>query len=85
MARNKAREEVSHYPASKEFMSWAGSLSGLLTTIKTKYGGIVEMVESPEWDESETIYAAQLLRSLKVHITKVERELTCHENQKTKV
>ncbi len=71
------------YPASDEFIVWAHSLSGMLTRMKSEYGGVAEMVEHPTWDEGKTIYALHLLQSLRKHIAQVERELHVHVEEKS--
>lgn len=48
---------MAHYPASDEFIVWAQSLSGLLTAVSRKYGGVSEMLERPDWNDSRTDYA----------------------------
>ena len=67
------------YTASDEFIAWAQSVSGLLTTIKTKYGGVEEMVERPDWDGARTEFALSLLRGFLLrNISKMEKELADH-------
>ncbi len=70
------------FPASDEFIVWAQSLSGLLTKIRTEYGSMPEMVESPEWDEGRTHYALSLIKSLNKQLTQIEEELTAHVSEK---
>ena len=67
---------------SKEFVNWAESLSGFLTTIETRYGGIQQMLESNDWDDSKTEYATDLIRSLHQHLGKIEREMVEHVTEK---
>jgi hypothetical protein len=69
---------TTKYGASDEFVSWAESLSGLLTTIDTKYGGAECMLERADWDESRTEYALQLVRDLRVHLQRLEEEMVSH-------
>lgn len=46
--------------------------------MKTEYGGISEMVERPDWDDSKTKPMLNLLKALKLNISKVEKELNDH-------
>ena len=64
--------------ASDKFVAWAQSLSGMLTTMKTEYGSISDMVERSDWDGAKTEFALTLLRSLRSNITKIEKELSDH-------
>lgn len=73
---------MQRFPASDEFIVWAQSLSGMLTKMRTDYGSISEMVECPEWDEAKTDVALKLLRSLKFHLGKIEKELSSHVSGK---
>jgi transcription termination factor NusB len=66
------------FVASDECVAWAESLSGMLTKIKTTYGGIGEMVESPEWNESKTVYFLQLLKGLRRQLATIDKELSEH-------
>jgi hypothetical protein len=66
------------FPASDEYVVWAQSLSGMLTKIKTTYGSVSEMVEHPEWDEGQTEYFLQLIKSLHRHLAATDKELTGH-------
>lgn len=70
------------YPASDEFIVWAQSLSGMLTEMRTKYGGIAEMVERSDWDGAKTDLALKLLKTLRTNLTKVEKELANHVSGK---
>ncbi len=74
--------KVRRFPVSDQLIQWAQSLSGMLTTIKVQYGDISEMVEHPEWDESQTGYALSLLKSLRIHLSQLEEELTIHVEEK---
>lgn len=74
--------ELMRFSASDEFMAWATSLSGMFTKIRTEYGSVAEMVESPEWDEGRTERALILIKSLHTQLAKIEKELTIHVNQK---
>ncbi len=66
---------MTKYSASDEVIARLQSVSGLLTTIKTKYGGAGQMVERPDCDDARTDFALNMLRSLKANISKVEKEL----------
>lgn len=66
------------YPASDEYVIWAQSLSGMLTKIKTTYGGIGEMVEHRDWDEGKTQYFLQLVKGLHRHLKSIDKELSDH-------
>jgi hypothetical protein len=67
---------------SDQFIAWGESLSGFLSTVKVKYGGAANMVERPDWDDSKTEYAVQLVRSLRRHLSKLEQELSQHVEAK---
>jgi hypothetical protein len=73
---------MSRFKASDEFIAWAQSLSGMLTKIRTDYGGISKMVERPDWDENKTDIAVKLLNSLGVNVNKVKKELADHVSGK---
>ena len=70
------------FEASDEFIVWAQSLSGMLTKMKTEYGGIAEMVEHRSWDEGKTNYALALIKSLHQHIAQLDAELSSHVDEK---
>lgn len=70
------------FSASDEFVAWAQSLGGMLTKMRTQYGSMAEMVESPEWDEGRTERALALIKSLCSQLAKIEEELTIHVNDK---
>ena len=70
------------FVASDEFVVWAQSLSGMLTTMRTQYGSMAEMVEHRDWDEGKTQYAMVLIRSLHKHIAQIDRELSHHVEEK---
>ena len=67
-----------NFTASNEFTASAQSVSGMLTKIKTEYGGISAMVERADWDTAKTDFALSLLRTLRSHVTKIEKELSSH-------
>ena len=69
---------AKQYPASDEFIVWAQSLSGMLTKLRTEYGSMAEMVECPQWDRARTDFALKLLKTLRTHVTKAEKELANH-------
>ena len=55
----------------------AHSLSGMITKVKTQYGGVGEMIESPTWDESKTdIAVALLMKGLKKEVGEINKELS---------
>lgn len=70
------------FVASDKFIAWASSLSGMLTSIKTEYGGIAEMVESAQWDEGKTEYAIALLDGLRREVADMHKELESHVAEK---
>ena len=73
---------ANKFAASDELIVWAQSLSGMLTKIRTEYGGIAQMVERPDWDESKTDLALKLMKSLKINISRMEKELASHVSGK---
>ncbi len=70
------------YKASDDFIAWAQSLSGMLTKIRTEFGSVSAMIEHPEWDESKTDNALFLIKSLRAHLSKIDRELSSHVQEK---
>lgn len=68
--------------ASDQFIVWLQSVSGMLTTIRTEYGSVEELLEHPEWDESRTILTQSLVNALHAHIREIDEELTEHVSQK---
>lgn len=70
------------FTASDEFITWAQSLSGMLTNIRTKFGSIAEMVEHPTWDEAKTQHALAMVKSLHQHLQELDSELTSHVHEK---
>lgn len=74
--------EMTEYVASDEFIVWLESLSGMLTKIKAEYGGIVALVEHPDWDENRTIHAARLVQALRHHLHSIDEELAEHVKEK---
>lgn len=73
---------TKQFSASDEFIVWAQSLSGMLTRIRTQYGSLAEMLESPEWDENKTEYAVRLMKSLHSHLRDIETEMSSHAREK---
>lgn len=70
--------------ASHEFIVWAESLSGMLTSLRTSYGSTEEMLERPDWDESKTEYLLELVRCLRDDLTMLDEEMRDHVEAKTK-
>lgn len=70
------------FAASDEFISWAQGLSGMLTTIRTKYGSTDRMIQRSDWDEGKTGLALNVLRSLRTNISKLEKEFAHHVSGK---
>jgi hypothetical protein len=68
--------------ASDEFIARLENLSGALTRIKTEYGGIVALVERPDWDENRTVHAARLVRALRDHLCSIDKELAEYVEEK---
>lgn len=73
---------MSGFPASDEMVVWTESLVGMLTKMKTEYGGIEAMLERPDWDESKTEYVISLLGSLRRHVCQIHDEMVQHVSQK---
>ena len=73
---------TGNFEASREIIQWAESCSGMMTTIKTKYGGVSQMLEDASWDESKTEYAMNLIAALRDTITRVATEMKEHEEGK---
>jgi hypothetical protein len=76
--RTSSRGVEGRFTVSDQFIAWAESLSGFLSTVKVTYGGVESMVERPDWEEEKTEYAVQLVRSLHRHLGKLEKELNQH-------
>lgn len=70
------------FSASDNFIVWAQSLSGMLTTIRSEYGSVGEMLEHAAWDEGRTQYALTLIKSLHKHLDQIDEEMTIHVNEK---
>jgi hypothetical protein len=77
-----SRSKKSEHPVSDEFLVWAESLAGLLTTLETKHGGASAMIESRGWDQGRTQYALGLISDLAKHIERVRKEMSDHANEK---
>lgn len=73
---------MNAYAASSEIVPLLESLTGMLSLIETKYGGVGQMIEGPEWDESKTDYSYRLVRTLRSRIATLEREFHEHVDQK---
>ena len=50
----------------------------MLTTMETEYGGIVSLIEHPDWDDNRKLYAARLVRALRHHLDLAEEDLSNH-------
>lgn len=74
--------DVKRFEASDAFIRWAESVSGMLTTIKTKYGGVAKMLGDPLWDDSKSQYARKLVSALRDHISRISAEMHEHEQGK---
>jgi hypothetical protein len=70
------------FSASDEVIPWVESITGLLTLIDTKYGGLSEMLESPAWDESKTDYTMRLVKALSKRVARLEKEFLDHAQNK---
>ena len=66
------------FPISRTFLTWAESLSGFMTTIESKYGGVEQMLDAPGWDQGKTQYARELVCNLHRHLGKLKREMEQH-------
>ncbi|MHC4401185.1 MAG: hypothetical protein ACYTG0_16040 [Planctomycetota bacterium] len=73
---------MTKHVASDEFISQLENLSGALTRLETKYGGIVALVEHPDWDENRTAHAARLVRALRDHLCSIDEELAEYVEEK---
>lgn len=74
---------TSHrFSASDEFIAWAQGVSGMLTSIRTRFGSVSDMVEHPNWDESSTRYVMSLIGSLRSHLADIDEELSNHVREK---
>jgi|GEM_PF-1837208 len=73
---------MPQYTASDEFITWAQSLSGMLTSIRTNFGSVGEMLESSEWNENRTLYALALVKSLHQHLNEIDKEFSRHVREK---
>lgn len=70
--------------ASDEFIVWAESLSGMLTSLRTSYGTIEEMLEHPDWDDSRTEYLLQLVQCLHSDLALLDEEMNEHVEAKNR-
>jgi hypothetical protein len=73
---------MSNYSASDQFVVWLESLSGMLTKIKTEYGGIIALTEHPNWDENRTIHVRRLVHALRIHLDSIDEELADYVDEK---
>lgn len=55
----------------------------MLTTIKTEYGSVGDMLEHPAWDEGKSAYAVQLTQALADHVSRIASEMNNHVKGKT--
>lgn len=78
----RRRKRVSQFPVSDEVVPLLESLTGVLTLIETKYGGVSSMVESVGWDEAKTDYSARLVKVLRGRVAKLETEFRTHVQNK---
>ena len=76
----KHRNEVNRYSASDEVVRWIESVTGLLTYIRTEYGGVAELIEHPQWDATQNGYATSMLAGLKKEVTQLAKEFKEHVN-----
>jgi len=74
---------MTSYVASGEFVSRLESVSGALTRLKTQYGGIVALIEHPDWDENRTMHTARLVRALRDHLDVIDKELAEYVKEKS--
>jgi hypothetical protein len=70
--------------ASDEFIVWAESLSGMLTSLRTSYGTTEEMLEHPDWNEGKTGYLLQLVHCLHTDLTMLDEEMSEHVKAKNR-
>ncbi len=72
----------SKFKVSNDFIAWAQSLSGMLTTMRKEYGSMEEMVERADWDEGKTRFACSLIQNLHANLGEIEKELSRHVTDK---
>ena len=73
---------MTNFSASDDLITWASSLSAMLTTIRTRYHSGAEMLESPEWDEARTLHALQMIHGIQSSLKQLESEMRDHVNDK---
>ena len=71
-----------NFPASDSTSRLLNGLSGLMTTIATKYGSIEEMVEHPDWDEGKTDFCLSLIKAIHRNIREMDEGLSRHVKEK---
>jgi hypothetical protein len=67
---------------SDEFIVWAESLSGMLTSLRTSYGSTEEMLEHSDWNEGRTEYLLQLVQCLHSDLRRLDEEMSEHVKAK---
>jgi hypothetical protein len=80
MATIQEDSKIDHYSASDDVLQWLESISGLVTYIQSKYGGVLKLIENSKWDESKNQYALALVLALKREIALLEKEFKIHVN-----
>lgn len=75
---------AQRYLATEEFIVWAQSLSGMLTTLRTSYGSTEEMLEHPDWNEGKTEYLLQLVQCLHSDLKALDEEMSEHVKAKNR-
>ena len=78
MATARNSTVTTKYPVSNDVISWIESVTGLLAHIRITYGGVPELIEHPQWDQSRSAYAANLLAALKKDVARTEKEFRDH-------
>jgi hypothetical protein len=75
-------EMAQRHIASDEFLVWAESLSGMLTSLRTTYGTTEELLEHADWDEGKTEYLLRLVHCLRADLTALSEEMKEHVKTK---
>jgi hypothetical protein len=70
------------HPVSSDFIARIESIAGLMTKVETEYGGVSEMLESPEWDEGKTTYALRLVADIRRQLERLDEEMKNHASGK---
>jgi hypothetical protein len=73
---------VDRFRASDEVIKWIESVAGLVAHVKANYGGVPELIEHPQWDESRNEYTVRLLTGLKKEIVTLTKDFNDHVNQR---